>query len=164
MKLTLFLEQLENNVPKIVYFCATHMLQKNYNIQDDDVKEEEIKTFFTHYNCYQTHLNDYAGVIYNKYDSSIDEVYESLCLYFNETPDNKSLFEYRLTRVINQDPSKYLNISDPEMRNAAILRAEDKISVIENSHYYLLNKKEAQAQISALKQSLDLIKRAVSTH
>ena len=162
MKLTLFLEQLENSVPKIVHFCATRMLQKNYDIQEDDVKEEEIKRFFTHYTGYQTYLNDYAGVIYNQYDSSIDEVYESLCLYFNETPDNKSLFEYRLSRVINQDPSKYLNINDPEMRNAAILRAEDKINVIENSHYYLLNKNETQAQISELKQSLNLVKRAVS--
>lgn len=161
MKISLFLEQLEKEVPKIAHFCALHMLQKNYDIQNDSLDERELKSFFTNYCVYQKYLNDYAGIIYNKFDSSIDEVYETLCQYFNENPDNKSLFEFRLTRIANQDPTKYLNISEPEMRSAAILRVEDKISVIENSQYYKDNTVEAKVQIDALRQSLDLVKRAL---
>lgn len=161
MKLTLFLEELENNIPKIAHFCAIHMLEKKYDLENVSLERNELKIFFTDYSLYQKYLNDYAGIIYNKFDSSIDEVYAILCQYFNENPDNRSLFEYRLTRIENQEPSKYLAISDPEMRNAAIARLEDKINIIENSEYYSNNKDDADKKLSTLKQALSLVKRAV---
>jgi hypothetical protein len=161
MKLTIFLEELEKNVPKIAHFCAIHMLEKQYALENDSLEMTELKKFFTNYSFYQKYLNDYAGIIYNKFDSSIDEVYDLLCIYFNENPDNHSLFEYRLTRIANQEPSKYLSISDPEMRNAAITRVEDKIDIIVNSEYYINNQREAKEQLNSLKQALNLVKRAI---
>ncbi|MFA7084903.1 MAG: hypothetical protein WC141_10260 [Arcobacteraceae bacterium] len=160
MKLALFLEELEKKVPKIVHLCAIHMLEKVYDIHNDSLSKDDLNAFFTNYHSHNKYLNDYAGVIYNKFDSSNEEVYESLCHYLNENPDNKSLFEYRLTRINNQEPTKYLTL-EPEMQKAAIIRVEEKIASIENSQYYLDNLFEAKEQIEALKQSLELVKRAI---
>ncbi|WP_419769642.1 MAG: hypothetical protein ACNI3C_09940 [Candidatus Marinarcus sp.] len=161
MKLKEFLERIEDTLPKIVHFSALHMLKKVYNIQEDSLTPKELKAFFINYNLYQRYLNDYAGVIYNQFESSIDEVYKVMCEYFKENPDNQYLFEYRITRISNQDPTKYLSIPDPEMRNAAIARVEDKIEVIEESTYYKENKKEADIYLNELKQSLSMVKKAV---
>lgn len=161
MKLSHFLEDLEKKVPKIAHFCAVHMLEKIYNLENDSLHETEIKAFFINYSYYQKYLNDYAGIIYNKFDSSIDEVYELLCTNFNENPDNQSLFEYRLIRIANQEPSQYLRIEDPEMRNLAITRLEDKIKLIESSLYYKNNQTQAKESLESLKQALNLVKKAV---
>lgn len=161
MKLSLFLENLEKDVPKIVHFCAIHMLEKDFSVEKDSLKESQIKEFFTDYNHYEKYLNDCAGIIYNKFDSSIDEIYTLLCQYFNENPDNLSLFEYRLSKIGNQDPKHYLSMEDTELRNNAIARLENKINIIENSFYYNHSQHHAKETIQTLKQSLSLVKKAV---
>lgn len=161
MKLKEFLSKLERTESKIVHFSATHMLEKLYNIQEDSLNETQLKEFFIDYNNYDRYLNDYANTIYNQFMSSNDEIYETLCNYFNEDSDNKYLFEYRLKRVINQDPTKYLNIEDIEMRNAAIYRVEDKINIIKESKYYKENPDLANQHIKKLEKSIDMVKKAV---
>ena len=161
MKLDLFLSKLKQNCDEVIYLCALQMLKKKYNIDKDDISEDEICSFFINYNNYDKFLNDYANVIYNQFKSSNDEVYVNLCNYFNQKSDNKYLFEYRLKRLSNQDPKRYLNIEDPEMRNAAILRAENKIKIIEESDYYKNNADLGRNEINKLKAEIDLVKRAV---
>jgi hypothetical protein len=161
MKLSHFLETLENSVPKIAHLCAIHMLEKNYRLEYDSLNELQLKEFFTNYSLYHKYLNDYAGVIYNKFDSSLDDVYTFLCEYFNENPDNQSLFEYRLVRIANQEPHQYLRIEDSEILNSAITRLENKIQIIENSKYYQNNQTEDRKTIESLKQSLTLVKKAI---
>ncbi|WP_321315619.1 hypothetical protein [Halarcobacter sp.] len=162
MLISNFLNDLKDNSDEIVYLCAFHMLNKQFDIESDELKSLEIINFFIDYNNYDKYLNDYANVIYNKYESSNNEVFESLCNYFNENPDNKYLYKYRLKRVINQDPKKYLTIEDSEMRNNAIFRVEDKIKVIEESEYYKSNLETLdKSKIDDLKKDIVLVKRAV---
>lgn len=161
MKIELYLKNIEEKLPKIVYFCAIHMLKKVYNTEEDSIKEDELKDFFINYNNYEKLLNDYANVIYNRFESSKEEVYESLCEYFNEESDNKYLFLHRLKRISNQEPTKYLNFEDHDMRDAAILRVYDKIDTIEASKYYKEHKNLASKELDKLKKSLDLVKRAI---
>ncbi|XOB60676.1 hypothetical protein ACMC56_08660 [Campylobacterota bacterium DY0563] len=157
-----FLDDLKNNTSEIVYLCASHMLKKQFNIEKDEIEHFKIVNFFIDYNNYDKYLNDYANVIYNKYESSNNEVFVSLCKYLNENPDNIYLYKYRLKRVINQDPKKYLAIEDSEMRNGAISRVEDKIKVIEESEYYKNNLEILDlSEINSLKKDIDLVKRAV---
>ncbi|XPV70039.1 MAG: hypothetical protein ACNI25_05565 [Halarcobacter sp.] len=161
MKLSQFLTNLEKRESKIVHFSAIHMLEKVYNIKEDSINEDKLKEFFIDYNNYDKYLNDYANVIYNQFMSSNDEIYEALCKYFDEDSDNKYLFEYRLKRLINQDPTKYLSIEDTEMRNAAIYRLEEKIETIKESKYYKQNEQIVNEYIQKLEKSIDLVKKAV---
>lgn len=161
MKLSDFLKEIEEKQMQIVYLCVSHILKKQYNIENDNVDYDILKEFFVNYSNYDRYLNDYANTIYNRYESSNDEIYEAMCNYFNESSDNKYLFEYRLKRVENQDPTKYLSIEDEDMRNAAIYRVEDKIKTIKDSLYYKDNADVANEHIEKLEKKIDLIKKAV---
>lgn len=161
MKIKDFLDKCEEELPKIVHFCAIHMLEKKYNIKEDSIEKGELKDFLINYGNYEVLLNDYANVIYRQFESSKEEVYEEICNYLNESSDNKYLFEHRLKRISNQEPTKYLSIEDVEMRDAAILRVDDKIEIIEASLYYREHEELASKEVEALKKSLSMVKRAV---
>lgn len=161
MRIDFFLEKIDKKLPKISYLCAFRMLQKVYTLEDE-IDITVLKEFFIDYNNYEKLLNDYAHIIYKQYESSTEIIYKSLCEYFNEESDNKYLFSYRLNRIINQDPKIYLNFEDIEMRNAAISRVYDKISLIKNSKYYKKNPTLGAKELEELQKSLTLVKRALS--
>lgn len=161
MKLSDFLSDIEKNQDKIVFLCASHMLKKQYSIENDSCEIDLLKDFFINYSNYDKYLNDYANTIYNRYESSNDVIYEKMCKYFNEDCDNKYLFDYRLKRVENQDPTKYLNIEDEDMRNAAIYRVEDKLNTIKDSKYFNENKNLAIDKIEKLEKKILLVKKTV---
>ena len=161
MKIKDFLDKCEEELPKIVHFCTIHMLEKKYKIEEDEIEENDLKEFLINYDNYEKLLNDYANVIYRQYESSKEEVYETICEYLNENSDNRYLFEFRLKRIVNQEPTKYLQMEDVEMRNAAILRVDDKINLIEASSYYKEHEELASKELKALKKSLTMVKRAV---
>lgn len=158
MELEYFLLKVEKKCSKITYFCAIHMLEKRFNIKNDSLEEDILKEFFIDYDNYEKLLNDYGNVIYNKFESSIDEVYSEVCNFLDEDSDNKYLFSHRLKRIINQDPIKYLNIEDEDMRDAAIHRVEDRINVIEESLYYKQNKETLSKEIEKLKKTVQMAK------
>lgn len=161
MKIKEFLNNIENNCSKIAFFCSIHMLKKNFDIEKDSVAKDELKEFFINYDNYDKLLNDYAGVIYKKFESSIDEVFNEICKFLDENPDNKYLFLHRLKRISNQNPIKYLSIEDEDLQKAAISRLENKINTIENSLYYKENKELAFKDIEKLKKSIQMVKTAV---
>lgn len=160
MKLDDFINSLKEKCSEISILCAIHMIKKRYDIEEM-LEKNELKELLTNYDNYDKLLNDYANVIYNRYESSKDEVYKELCDFYNENSDNKSLFEHRLKRIINQDPTKYLSMEDDDMKKAAILRVEDKIKIIENSFYYQNNKEFSSKEIEKLKKSLEIVKTVV---
>lgn len=161
MKIIDFLSNLTNKENELIFLCAKHMLNKNFNIEEDELSEDELKEFFINYNNYDKYLNDYANIIYKRYESSNNEIYETLCNFFNENSDNRYLFEYRLKRVSNQDPKLYLSIEDSDMRDAAIYRVENKIKTIEESKFYKENPSFAKDEIQRLKDTINLVKKAV---
>jgi len=160
MKIKEFLINIENSCSKIAYFCVIHMFEKEFDIEKDSLEEKEIKEFLINYNNYDKFLNDYAGVIYKKFESSNDEVYNEICKFLSVNPDNKYLFSHRLKRISNQNPMKYLNIEDEELRESAICRLEDKIHTIESSLYYKENKEVAFKEIEKIKKSIKVVKTA----
>lgn len=160
MKISEFLKSIEKSCSQIAYFCSIHMLKKNFDIESESLEKNDLKEFFINYNNYDKFLNDYAGVIYKKFESSIDEIYNEICKFLEENPDNKYLFSHRLKRISNQNPIKYLNIEDEELREAAICRLEDKINTIEESSYYKENKELAFNDIEKLKKSIQMVKTA----
>ena len=161
MKIKEFLGNIESNCSKIAYFCSIHMLEKNYDLEKDDLEIDSLKEFFINYNNYEKFLNDYAGVIYKKFESSNDEIYNEICNYLGENPDNKYLFDHRIKRISNQNPLKYLNIEDDELKISAINRLEEKINTIENSFYYKENKELFFKEIDKVKKSLQMVKTVV---
>ncbi|WP_428022905.1 hypothetical protein [Arcobacter sp.] len=158
MKIKELLENIKAECTTITYFCSIHMLEKNFDIENDTSNKENIKEFFINYENYEKYLNDYAGVIYKKFESSIDNVYNEICLFFGENPDNKYLFSHRIKRVLNQNPMKYLDIENEDLRDNAIYKIEEKISIIEKSFYYKENKQLAYKELEKLKKSINMVK------
>lgn len=162
MNLENFLIDLKSSCSKISYLCIKHMFNKKFDLNNqNDIEDIEIKEFLINFDNYDKLLNDFANIIYNRFESSKEEIFMEICKYLNEDYDNKYFFEYKLTRVLNQDPFKYLNMDDKEMQEAAIERVYDKLEDIENSKYYQNNKGLAQKDIDKLKKSLEMVKMAV---
>ena len=161
MKLSKFIEDIKSKESDIVYLCVIHMLEKVYNIEEEEILLDELKEFFINYVLYDKYLNDYASVIYKQFESSNSEIYESMCNYFDENSDNKYLFEYRLKRVLNQDPTKFLTIKDEDIKKVAIKRVEEKLKIIKESEYYKDNKDLSRNEIEKLTKSVNLAKNVV---
>ncbi|AXH15027.1 hypothetical protein CP985_01890 [Malaciobacter mytili LMG 24559] len=147
------LNEIEKNYSKITYLCLEHF--KNKKLLSNNIKE-----FLLNYSNYDRYLNDMANIIYNQYESSIDEVYKEVCNYFNEEYDNKYLYEYRLKRVINQDPKVYLQL-DEDIGKNALKKLEDRINLIYQSTYYKKNKEKINKDLFELVNELKLVQKAL---
>ncbi|MFV0561556.1 hypothetical protein [Malaciobacter mytili] len=147
------LNEIEKNYSKITYLCLEHF--KNKKLLSNNIKE-----FLLNYSNYDRYLNDMANIIYNQYESNIDEVYKEVCNYFNEEYDNKYLYEYRLKRVINQDPKVYLQL-DEDIGKNALKKLEDRINLIYQSTYYKKNKEKINKDLFELVNELKLVQKAL---
>ena len=110
MKLSVFLEEIKKNQEEVVYYCCNHVLSKKYNINEDSVDNDVLKDLFVNYDNFTKSLNDSAGIIYKKYESELNDVYKTICKAFNEDDDNAYLYNYRLARIVNQEPRQFLDI------------------------------------------------------
>ena len=160
MKLSEFLADIKNTEEEVVYYCCNHVLSKKYNIEEDSLDEETLKSLFVDYDNFTRALNDSAGTIYRKYEAELNDVYKTLCKRFNEDFDNKSLFEYRLARVSNQEPRQFLDIEDRDTQETVIQKYEDKINAILESKYYRENEDKLSNDLVIPQKTLDLIKSA----
>ncbi|MGB5918898.1 hypothetical protein [Arcobacter sp.] len=156
MELESILKDIEKKCSKVAYLCAAHMIDEKF--KNKDIEDISLKDFFIDYENYEIFLNDYINVIYNKFDSSKEEVYNEICNFFEETPDNKYLFLFRLKKLSNQNPLSYINIEDEDIRASSILKLENKINIIESSTYYKENVKELTEDIIKIKKSLEVVK------
>lgn len=160
MKLADFLQNVKENEKPVIQYCCSHLLSKKFNIEEDSLDEEELKELFVDYNSFEKSLNDSAGVIYRVYESELNDVYKAICKMFNVDYDNKSLFEYRLARVVNQDPRQFLDIEDKDTQETVIQKLEDKINAILESKYFNDNKDELSKELEMPIKTLELIKSA----
>jgi len=160
MKLSDFLENIKNNQDEVVYYCCNHLLAKKYNVNEDSLDDETLKSLFVNYENFTKALNDSAGIIYKRYDSELNDVYKTICDFFNEESDNKYLFNYRLVRVQNQEPKQFLDIEDKDTQETVIQKFEDKINTILNSKYYKENKDSLSNDLIIPQKTLELIKSA----
>ena len=58
---------------------------------------------------------------------------------FNEEFDNAYVFNYRMARIVNQEPRQFLDIEDKDTQETVIQKFEDKINAILESKYYKKN-------------------------
>ena len=160
MKLSEFLADIKSTEKEVVYYCSKHLLSKKYDIENDSVDEAELKEQLLNYDNFTKALNDSAGKIYREYKAELDDVYKAVCQKFNEDFDNKSLFEYRLARVSNQEPKQFLNIEDKDVQETVIQKYEDKINTILESKYYKDHEDSLSRNLEIPQKTLDLIKSA----
>lgn len=160
MKLSEFLTDIKETQSEVVYYCCNHLLSKKYNVEDDSLDEETLKELFIDYENFNKALNDSAGVIYRKYEAELDDVYEVLCTKFGVDFDNKSLFDFRLARVNNQEAKQFLNIEDKDTQETVIQKFEDKINIILDSKYYKENESELANELIIAQKTLELVKSA----
>ena len=161
MNLSVFLENIKNNQNEVVYYCCNHVLSKKFDINNDDVEENVLKDMFINYENFNKALNDCAGTIYKKYEAELDDIYKNICNLFNEDFDNAYVFNYRLTRVKNQEPKQFLDIEDKDTQETVIQKFEDKINTILESKYYKENKDKLEESLIIPQRTLELIKSAV---
>jgi hypothetical protein len=164
MKLSVFLENIKKNQEEVVYYCCNHILSKKFDVNNDSLDDNVLKELFVDYDNFTRALNDSAGVIYKKYEAELDDVYKEICKTFNEDFDNSYLFNYRLTRVKNQEPKQFLNIEDKDTQETVIQKFEDKINAILESKYYKENKERLAESLIIPQRTLELIKSAAGIY
>lgn len=162
MKLSEFLNDIKQNQAEVVYYCCNHLLSKKFDVENDEVENDTLKSMFVNYNEFSKALNDSAGIIYRKYEADLNDVYKVICDMFNEEFDNKSLFEYRLARVANQEPKQFLDIEDEDTQETVIQKFEDKINIILESKYYNENKSNLENELIIPQKTLELVKSAAN--
>ncbi len=164
MKLSVFLENIKQNQEEVVYYCCNHILSKKFDVNNDSLDDSVLKELFVDYDNFTKALNDSAGIIYKKYEAELDDVYKEICKTFNEDFDNLYLFNYRLTRVKNQEPKQFLNIEDKDTQETVIQKFEDKINAILESKYYKDNKEKLAESLIIPQRTLELIKSAAGIY
>ena len=160
MKLSVFLEDIKKNQEDVVYYCCNHVLSKKYNINEDSVDSDVLKNLFVNYDNFTKALNDSAGIIYKRYEAELNDVYKTICNSFNEDFDNAYLYNYRLARVVNQEPRQFLDIEDRDTQETVIQKFEDKINAILESKYYKENEDKLSQNLIIPQKTLELIKSA----
>ena len=105
------------------------------------------------------YLNDFAGVIYNQHQSSIDIIYSELCDFFQIKSDNEYTYKHIIRKLNNQTPDLLLNITDKDIQLQTIKNFEKKLNLIKNSNYFLQNKNKFQIQINKLEENLKFVKK-----
>jgi len=158
MELSIFLETIKKNQKEVVYYCCNHILSKKFDVINDDIEENILKELFVNYENFTKSLNDSAGIIYKKYEAELDDVYRIICKFFDEEYDNASLFNYRLTRIKNQEAKQFLNIEDKDTQITVIQKFEDKINTILESKYFKENKERLEESLIIPQKTLELIK------
>ena len=164
MEISVFLENIKKNQDEVVYYCCNHILSKKFDVNKDSLEDSVLRELFVDYDNFTKALNDSAGIIYKKYEAELDDVYKEICKIFNEDFDNAYLFNYRLTRVKNQEPKQFLNIEDKDTQETVIQKFEDKINTILESKYYKENKEKLAESLIIPQRTLELIKSAAGIY
>ncbi len=158
MKLSEFLSNIQKEQEEVVFYCCNHLLSKKFDVKNDEVSNDELKKLFVDYENFSKALNDSANIIYRKYESEIFDVYKIVCSLFNENFDNKYLFDYRLARVVNQEPKQFLDIEDKSTQETVIQKFEDKINAIIDSKYFKENSDSLAKELISSQKNLEIIK------
>ncbi|RLA75164.1 MAG: hypothetical protein DRG11_02330 [Epsilonproteobacteria bacterium] len=127
-----FIKDIEISCNLIVYISAKHILNK-LNIKN--INKKEIKDIFSNYNNYIIYLNDIAGQIYRRHNSSTEFIYKELCIHLNIEWDNKSLYESRLKKLNHIDDC-VLDELDDDIKDSVMKKLNQQKTEIENSRYY----------------------------
>jgi len=161
MKIIDLLDEIEQNCSEIAYLSAEHLFKKIYPNLFIEIDKNELLNYIKDYSFFMRYLNDFAGVIYNQYLSSIDNIYTELCEYFDINNDNEYTYKYIIKKLNNQTPDLLLSISDEEIQLQTIKNFEKKLNLVKNSNYYLKNKDKLNNEIKELERNIKLVKKTL---
>jgi len=155
-----FLDEIKENCSEILYISTVHILNKVYK-ENIDINENERLEFFANYRNYHIYLNDFAGTIYSRYASSVDNLYIEMCNYLNIQIDNKYTLEHTVIKLEKQTPQLLLGLTDEDIQKQTIEHFDEKLVAISNSTHYNDNLSEYESRVEKLKQNIFLVKNAL---
>jgi uncharacterized coiled-coil DUF342 family protein len=155
-----FLEEIKSNCSEILYISMKHMYDKLYTDEEGLDTNKNIE-FLSNYKNFHLYLNDFAGTIYSRYASSIDNLYIEMCNYLEIDIDNKYTLEHTIMKLEKQTPELILSLNDEDIQKQTIEHFDDKLVAIDGSTHYNDNKQEFQPRVEKLKNNINLIKNAL---
>ncbi len=157
------LDDIKKNCTEIAYLSMVHLYNKLYKINENTlIEKEEFLEIIKNYSMFFRYLNDYAGTIYKKYNSSVEIIYTELCNYYQLDLDNEYRFEHILRKLEKQTPQLLMSLSDSDIQKQTIENFEEKLDTIKNSDYYKNNQEELFPKIDKLEKNISLVKRALN--
>ena len=161
-KITEFLDEVGDNCSYIVFLSVRHILNKVYeDVENAYVKDkEELIDIIEDYSFVLRYLNDFAGTIYRKYDTSIDAIYLELCNQYNLSTDNKYTYEHIVKKLQKQTPILLMSLADEDIKIQTIENFCEKLDEIKKSKYYLANIDDLSFTIKELQKNIDFVKMA----
>jgi uncharacterized coiled-coil DUF342 family protein len=160
MKKEEFIKEIEDNCSEILHISVKHMLDKLYE-QNVTLDEDANKEFFSNYRNFHLYLNDFAGTIYSKYASSVDNLYIEMCNYLKIDIDNKYTLEHTIMKLEKQSPSVIMSLENEDIQMQTIDNFEDKLVAIAHSTHYNENLDEFKSRVDKLKANISLVKNAL---
>ena len=156
-----FIEDIKKNCSEILSLSVKHILDKLYKDDDTILDIQKNNDFFANYKNYHIYLNDFAGTIYNRYASSVDNIYIEMCQYLNINVDNKYTLEHVIMKLEKQTPQLLLTLTDPEIQKQTIIHFDEKLKAVEGSTHYNENIDEFKDRVEKLKSNISLVKSAL---
>jgi hypothetical protein len=147
-----FLKQIEDECMEISFLCAKHILNKDTFKDKTEISKEELIDIFSNYKNFVIYLNDYAGVIYRRYTSSVDEIYIDICKAIGIEWDNENLFNHRVSKIAKIDLKTIVSLDD-DFKLDVIEKYQRQISKIMMSKFYI-NNPNRQEEVLKIKASL----------
>lgn len=154
-----FIEDIKNNCSEILYISTKHILDKLYN--DEDILVDK-KDFFSNYKNYHLYLNDFAGTIYSKYATSVDNLYIEMCNFLDIDVDNKYTLEHTVIKLEKQTPQLLLSLTDEDIQKQTIEHFDEKLDAIYNSTHYQNNILDFKVRIKKLERDISLVKSVIN--
>lgn len=162
MTKSIFLQQLKSqNDSEILLLSIEHVLNKLYE-DNHEFEVDEIIIFFSNYKNYHKYLNDFAGVIYNKYGSHINTIYVQMCDFLEIEVDNKYTLEHVIIKLEKQTPELLLSLTNEDIQHQTIEHFDEKLQNIESSTYYDANKEEFEKRVEKLYKNIATVKRVLN--
>ena len=161
-KVTDFLDEIYDNCSYASFLSVRHVLNKLYNdIENAKVQKKELLEIIEDYSLLLRYLNDFAGVIYRRYNTSVAIIYDELCKHFNLSTDNKYTYEHIVKKLSKQTPVLIMSLSDEDIKIQTIENFCEKLEQVKSSSYYKSNKDILTQEIQELQKNIDFVKMAL---
>lgn len=163
MKKKEFLNQIKELTDEdVVSLAISHMLSKNFD-ENTEVEREKFIEFVSDYINYTKYLNDYMGVICKKYSTEMDEIYKFTCEILEIEWDNKTLFDFRLNRILINTPERVLSIKNDDLLEINLEHLEEELEVLLDSKYFAQNGDSFSKEIELANKNIKTIKETINS-
>lgn len=161
MTIVNLLNDIEENCSDICYLSVDHILKKMYDYEKDDPSTEEIEKILENYDTYVRYLNDFAGPIYRRYQSSIEAIYDEICTHLDLEMDNETIFEMAMQKVEKQSAAHIMQIEDDEFKILTLEKFEQRLEEIKELKYFEMNQDKVLPRIEKMQKEFALVRKVL---